>query len=310
MISFVRSFLGLLFLFSLGATAAESISVRKNNGAMDTYRLMPVRLDPQHAKVFHARKKSLAISLPARAYIPADELPPIRNQGSRGTCAYFATVGILEKYYLTPSGRPRISEECLVDVRNWIFDQGKKYTEPDQPGQRPDPNGDYPTSIILTVVKNGVPAANRFSSADCVYRKNDTKGFDLSLPDYLKAISESPEAYGKDLKFDANTAPTIDDIRSLIASGVPVEVAIFVYSAFMKTADWIYNPERDTDDDIVGGHAIILTGYETANGRTVFTFKNSWDTNWGYSGFGTLDEGLLKKSWSSATDYDFIVSIH
>lgn len=40
--------------------------------------------------------------------------------------------------------------------------------------------------------------------------------------------------------------------------------------------------------NIIGYHRVVLYGYSTHNGETVFNFRNSWGFNWGKSGNGTL----------------------
>jgi C1A family cysteine protease len=132
------------------------------------------------------------------------------------------------------------------------------------------------------------------------------------MTDYLSTFSTySSQAYAKGLTFDENTAPTIDTIRALIASGVPVEVGIVVYNEYMNEKDWRFNASIDTQNNIAGGHAIILTGYTTdSTGKTIFTFKNSWGSTWGYSGYGTLDDAILTNSWGYDPSFDFITSLH
>ncbi|MDR3607933.1 MAG: C1 family peptidase [Oligoflexia bacterium] len=308
---------------SLSATAAidtPSRAVVKSDGTVSTYRLLPVHLDPSHKTAVAARLQALSAhhpTLPDQHQIAANVTPAVRDQGERGTCAYFATVGVLESYYLAQSPKNKdisLSEECLVDVRNWMSDQGSNYTGSDQPSLRPDPNGDLPNSIILTITKSGVPAATRYSSTlDCTYDGNNTNGGDVALTDYVATVSTDPNAslpYGKGLNFSQNVAPTIDDIKTLLANDIPVEVGIVVYNEYMNGVDWRFDPANDNDSNVAGGHAILLTGYSTANAKTIFTFRNSWGTSWGNSGFGTIDDAILTNSWSVAPSLDFIVSLH
>jgi hypothetical protein len=212
-----------------------------------------------------------------------------------------------------------LSEECLVDVRNWEFDQSTAYTGADKPAQRPDPNGDLPTSIIQTVTTAGLPASAQYTvgsdSVDCTYNGLNTTGNDVSMTDYLGLFTNAQPtasfAFGKGLKFDQNTAPTIDTIRGLIASGVPGEVGILVYQEYRTEVDWRYDSTKDTSSNIAGGHAIQLIGYTTdASGKTIFTFKNSWGSTWGNAGYGTMDDALLMNSWGYDPSFDFITSLH
>src|SRR6185437_10161303 len=65
-------------------------------------RLLPVHHDFSHEQVVQDRlfySPPLTDTLPSSYEIPHTSLPPVRDQGRRGTCAYFATVGLLEHYY-------------------------------------------------------------------------------------------------------------------------------------------------------------------------------------------------------------------
>lgn len=305
---------------AISASAAEPSPGRqviKNDGSVSWYRLLPVHHDPGHAAVVAKRLANAkwdSTPLPASYQISTANLPPIRDQGQRGTCAYFATVGIIETYYQAQSSSktaPTLSEECLVDVRNWMVDQGTSYAGDDAPDQRPDPNGDLPFSIVKTVTEDGVPLAQKFSSTvDCTYNGDNTNGGDVALTDYLAAVGKSGAAFAKGAKFDQNSAPTVDAIKALIASNVPVEVGIIVYNEYMNETDWRFDASQDTEDNIAGGHAIQLTGYTTQNGKTIFTFKNSWGATWGNSGFGTIDDAILTNSWGFESGLDFTVALH
>lgn len=304
--------------FSLGAIANENVAdVIRNDGSVGHFKLLPVHYDPTHAAVVKSRVSFLGDSAtPPQYTIPTAALPVVRDQGQRGTCAYFATVGIIEAYYINQSSTNSaltLSEECLVDVRNWEFDQGAKYTGDDAPAQRPDPNGDLPNSIIKTVNENGVPASAVYNqNVDCSYDGNNTNGNDLALTDYQSTFTgpQASAAYGKEINFAQNTAPTINTVKALIAAGIPVEVGIVVYNEYMNETDWRFDAKTDTADNIAGGHAVILTGYDTTSepGKTVFTFKNSWGTSWGNTGYGTIDDGILTNSWAYDPSFDFIVS--
>lgn len=318
--NFVSSKVAVLSAIAMMASAAyantPTAQVQRNDGSLATYKLLPVHHDPAHAAVVQARHSDAALkslSLPASYQIPTAKLPAIRDQGMRGTCAYFATVGLLETYYMTQNKNAKISEECLVDLRNWESDESS-YTEADKPDYRPDPNGDLPASIIQTVAAYGVPEANSYSNGvRCAYDGNNTDGGSVALKDYQDVfsgvVSVPSAAYGKGLAFNQNTAPTIDSVKALIAANIPVEVGVILYNEMMYQIDWKYNPKTDTDRNIAGGHAIILTGYTTQNGKTTFTFKNSWSSSWGRGGYGTMDDGLVMNAWGYDPAFDFTTSV-
>lgn len=88
-----------------------------------------------------------------------------------------------------------------------------------------------------------------------------------------------------------------EDLRDAIISEGPVVIGIPWYSGMYRT-------RRDglvvVDGDLVGGHAILITGYDPAmiiDGRPyeVFRWRNSWGTGYGIGGSGyILYEDLSK----------------
>lgn len=295
---------------------SEGFNLRQSNGENRRISLLTVHPDSTHSPLVRRRlaNQISTISAPTSYSIATSKLPTIRDQGSRSTCVYFATVGLLETSLIAKSASNRnlnLSEECLANVRNWMFDQGAAYTGDDQPKERPDPNGDFPASVTKTITEIGVPAEGSFGSmAKCSYDGTVTYGGRISAADY-RAIFEqgSSPAYGKGALFNLDSAPTHTAIKALLAQNIPVEVAIYVYPEFAEGSDWRFNAQKDTEFNVAGGHAIILTGYRTVQGKMIYTFKNSWGSNWGVAGYGTIDEGLLNYTWSMDADFDKIVSI-
>ncbi len=318
MMIFKKAYAFVLFaaLFSQTVFAQESThTIYKSDGSSSSYRFLPVKYDPAHKSIveLRLRQKKIDISaIPASYQISTSKLPQIRDQGSRGTCAYFSTVGLMEAYYMKKSSSYkdiRLSEECLANVRNWMFDQGRNYTGADKPRQRPDPNGDFPSSIVRTIKSTGVPFAKQYAQANCNYQSS--YGSTISL-NYYKSIfpeGQTP-AFGKGVNFDVNVNPTVETVKNLIARDIPVEVAIFIYKAYESTSDWRYDPRTNRPSTMVGGHAIQLVGYKTSGTKTIFTVKNSWGRGWGESGYGTIDDAILTHSWSYDRNFDFIVSMH
>jgi GNAT superfamily N-acetyltransferase len=77
-----------------------------------------------------------------------------------------------------------------------------------------------------------------------------------------------------------------------------------VIAAFEVTKQWdnakggvIEIPEEG--DEIIGSHAVTIVGYDDA--KELFTFANSWGTNWGDKGFGylpyTFFDSCLIEGW-------------
>jgi C1A family cysteine protease len=306
----------LLSLTTWAMPATDLHKVPLNNGTFGYYRLLKPHYDPTQASVVHQRLNQTLnykyLSLPAEYEISSSLIPDVRDQARRPTCVYFATMGALESYYMSQSSKYsdiNLSEECLVGLRNWMFDQGDAYTGADKPEERPDDSGDWLQMVAQTVVDHGVPAAEDYSNVSCTYRSAGSK--DVPMNDYEKIFSNSESfSFGKGAPVQINRQTTIESIKALIAQNVPVEVGILVYKRYFDGPNWEYNSYYDRESTLAGGHAVLLTGYSTSGTKTVFKFKNSWGYFWGMSGYGTIDDGLLIQSWSYDPMMDVTVSIH
>lgn len=311
--------IGALF-FSVFAQAQtpEPVAVKKANGTFGYYKLLPVKYDPNHAPIVEQRLKAdqlTRVDLPKTYQIPREQLPAVRDQGARGTCVYFATIGQMENYLIrqdSANQNLRLSEQCLVGIRNWMADTDS-YTGDDKPTDyRPDPDGEWPWLVIKSIEYYGVALAQKYPERDCRY-KTHSPSKPQSVDDYAKLFSSglSPN-FGKGKPWDFNRAPTINQIKALIAQNIPVQIATLVYLDHLSIMDWRYNPMKNKSGTLAGAHAIQLVGYKEIHGgkSTVFTFKNSWASNWGYRGYGTIDDRLLIHSWKHEPELDFVISYH
>jgi C1A family cysteine protease len=77
-------------------------------------------------------------------------------------------------------------------------------------------------------------------------------------------------------------------IRRAVASGYAIVFGISVYESFESdgaTATGnIQMPEES--EDLLGGHALVICGYDDDYRRV--KFRNSWSEEWGDGGYGTL----------------------
>lgn len=87
------------------------------------------------------------------------------------------------------------------------------------------------------------------------------------------------------LRFFMSPTNTLQSMRTALAQGKSIVIAILVYSSFMTSTVInsgkipMPNPRRER---LLGGHAITLTGYDFS--RAVFTFRNSWGSRVGTGG--------------------------
>jgi len=83
----------------------------------------------------------------------------------------------------------------------------------------------------------------------------------------------------------------------------PVVFGISVYESFEseKVAKTGIVPLPENTERMLGGHAIVLVGYD--NEKKLFIFRNSWGEQWGDKGYGYLpfeyvcDANLASDFW-------------
>lgn len=74
----------------------------------------------------------------------------------------------------------------------------------------------------------------------------------------------------------------------LVSSG-PLFAAFFVYDNFFEYKSGIYSQAKG---ELVGGHAVLMTGYGTENGIPYWILKNSFSDQWGERGYFRMQRGI------------------
>lgn len=116
-------------------------------------------------------------------------------------------------------------------------------------------------------------------------------------PDDPAMVLREPslEAYNNAALYKATAYRRVNlteaDIQAALVSGYPIIAGIAVYDSFetdQVTKTGIV-PVPQQNEKFLGGHAILFTGYDFSdpNNKTI-EFRNSWSSNWGNGGYGTL----------------------
>lgn len=81
---------------------------------------------------------------------------------------------------------------------------------------------------------------------------------------------------------------THDDLRRVLASGLPIAFGFSVYDSFESDAVAATGlvPMPEDRESMVGGHAVMLVGYDDLTKR--YYVRNSWGTGWGLRGYCTM----------------------
>jgi C1A family cysteine protease len=81
----------------------------------------------------------------------------------------------------------------------------------------------------------------------------------------------------------------LTEMQRCLANGFPFLAGIAVYDSFMTDAVAATGivPYPQATEQMLGGHAILIVGYNIITRR--FKFKGSWGPSWGQSGYGELE---------------------
>ena len=89
-------------------------------------------------------------------------------------------------------------------------------------------------------------------------------------------------------------------MKSCLASGLPFVFGVDVFRSFMAANDGVI-PMPAQNEELEGGHALLMVGYSDADQR--FIFRNSWSEQWGGAN-GALPGGY------GTIPYDYMLSAH
>lgn len=78
-------------------------------------------------------------------------------------------------------------------------------------------------------------------------------------------------------------AATVAAIQNEIYSHGPVEVAFDVYEDFQVYRSGVY--QHSPSSPYEGGHAVLMIGWGSVSGKDYWIVQNSWNTDWGMSGY-------------------------
>lgn len=83
----------------------------------------------------------------------------------------------------------------------------------------------------------------------------------------------------------------VDSIKhALYIDKSPVPIGCTLYESFFDTeADGICKIPRKEQEQVCGGHAMLIVGWTTINGKEYWVVQNSWGEAWGDNGYCYMD---------------------
>jgi hypothetical protein len=223
------------------------------------------------------------------------QMPPIRDQGTRGTCVAHAAVAALEHFFGLAGAYQDMSEQFLY----WNCKRRDGF---------PNSSGTWLASALPSLSLEGCCL-----EATWPYNTLPVAGNEGQGPPPGRAQIEALQYRTKN---HHQLPPTsVQDIKAELTVGRCVAFSIPVFNT------WYRNPRVSYTGEIinpvpgevrVGGHAMCFVGYvdlpqnpELGGGR--FLLRNSWGTRWGVScaygvGYGTVPyryiESYCKEAYS------------
>jgi C1A family cysteine protease len=224
-------------------------------------------------------------------------MPPIGDQSNQGSCVAWSTT-----YYMKTYLEGIRNNGWDLTSSNHQFSPAWTYNQIDSG----EDNGAYPSSAMTLITYKGADTL-----ADFPYNQSDY----YTLPTTFQCSNaiQYTESGWEYAPLDTNS------IRALLASGMPVVIAIEVYtpdfdylgSVYSLTGDVYCATNSYVNYDIDGtyytsyyrgGHAICLVGYDDNKSYTntsgkvgygAFKLVNSWGTVWDDSGYGWISYAFL-----------------
>jgi C1A family cysteine protease len=148
------------------------------------------------------------------------------------------------------------------------------------------------------------------------YWPYDIDGFDNEPTAFCYAYGQNYQAltyYRLDTP-RTTKAKLLEQIKTNLATGLPSMFGFTVYKSIDQAAASGRIPYPSSRDKTVGGHAVVVVGYDDAlviknqdpgsqATKGALLIRNSWGTSWGESGYGWLPydyvlNGLAEDWWS------------
>ena len=218
-----------------------------------TYRLLPKNIERPLEEDYVPMVGNLPSDVDLRQYFTA-----VKDQGQLGSCTSFASVSVYEYIVRRNSGKEVDLSEMFV------------YYNAHRRSETPEDEG---TSIYDTIKAMG-------EDGICLEKFHPYKEDGIQAPTE-EAISD---AATRKVTKALNVKCSLNDIKSAVAQGYPVIIALEVFEGLNSSTGFVVRPtdeERAASDD--NSHAMVICGY--SDPEKVFIVRNSWGVRFGDKGY-------------------------
>ena len=269
-----------------------------------------------NAPIFTASTESRRYRLQQAASVDLrPQMPPVRNQGQRGTCAMFATAGHMDYLNGVKAGLP--IKSASPQQMNWLYNVTiKAKTEPEALWSD---QGTISTMFYPVLRLEGnrevspdapyvPPQQGYIAEADAPYNADQEDQSPTSDFAQMAKFNLGDATAGKIIAGQRVTAQgayyfrvknDAESFEAALQGGNPIQLGYPVYSKDWYDLDDPHIAEFDEDTkENEGYHAVLVVGYQrdgSAPGGGWFVVRNSWGPDWGENGYCYVSYEMTKK---------------
>ena len=215
------------------------------------------------------RDHQFGISVSPLALPPVVDLrktmPLVYNQGATNSCTAQAIAACCEYEWITHQKGPDFIPSRLYIYYNtrWLDN---------------DVNNDNGGSL-----RDGMKAINKWGFCKEPYWPFNVKHVRVRPPNSAYSDGGTRRVY-----YYGTVNQNRNALMGTLASGQPIIFGIAVYSSLNSNATTKTGivPMPRASESLLGGHAIVLMGYDIST--RLYKFRNSWGSRWGDGGYGYL----------------------
>ncbi len=191
-------------------------------------------------------------------------MPPIYNQGNSSSCVAQSIAAAMYYNFIKNKVTPENLSRLFIYYNTRVMENS---VDLDQ--------GCQIRNAIKSVATIGAPDEKLWPFLTRKYKDKPIKqAYDQAKTNLVSSYSRVNQ--------------NLYELKYCLASGYPIVFGIAVYNSFtfstVEKTGIVYLPKKG--EKLLGGHAIVLTGYNDYTKR--FTFRNSYGTSWGNNGYGTI----------------------